>query len=547
MIDLIQEALQSNDPKVLSLALKLAQNPLYQFRPRPDRPERLDQQTSFFEDRFPGLACCLAGNGAGKSYVGAAKVASFLLNMPPPERNTPFWVASTTIDLSTSNCWGQNLSIFIPKDAIHDVVWYSATRQLPKAVILKPWKSGHNYVLEFKSYDQSRERLQAANIVGFWLDEQCPFDVLMEVWARTRKWDYPGSKLYTLTPVEPDQRLEQLYQEPPESWRFYRMNTRCNNTLDPSFVRQLEENEIKELVETRLTGAFALYEGAVYKSFSTRMHVVKPFEMPRSWLHVRGLDLGWDHPTACVWAARDLEGRYHVYREYLKSQTSVEDHVREINEGWDKAEVRGHTYADPAAAQTLHEFSMRGLDTAPANKDVLAGIATVQSLLRPDEQGKPKLYVCDNCPNLIGQIRSYVWDGKEQDKPKKENDDLADALRYLCHSHKLDQEMNWKPPVITKRPQPQPRLISHPARIDTTMSQYHGHITLGPGEHTYLVPLPTQPKDLELKAICDPVYHCGGLVDGTVTDLYVQIVHEGFWIHATVSGLVAKIEWCYEL
>ncbi len=347
-------------------------------------------------------------------------MAAFLTAAPPPEINTPFWVLSTTMDLATANCWGQNLRHWIAPEQIKDIVWF---------------------VIEFKSYDQSRERLQAANIIGAWFDEQAPFDVLMEVWARTRKWDYPGSKIYTLTPLEPDHRLEGIFREPPDSWRFYRMNTRCNLSLDKNFVKQILENELAELAETRLTGCFAKYEGSIYPNFSLTEHVIAPFEMPRQWLHIRGLDLGWSHATACVWAARDLEGRYYVYREYNAKQTSVEDHVRVINSGWEQVLVKGQTYADPAAAATLHEFSLRGLHTAQAQKDVYSGIATVQSLLRPGPDGKPRLYIFNTCPTLIQQLRSYVYDPKTG-KPRKETPsclyDLPDALRYLCHSHKLD-------------------------------------------------------------------------------------------------------------
>ena len=210
-------------------------------------------------------------------------------------------------------------------------------------------------------------------------------------------------------------------------------------------MRQIEQNEIEGLIETRLTGAFARYEGAIYPTFDTKTHVIEPFEIPRTWLHVRGLDLGFSHATACVWAVRDLEGRYYVYREYLKAKSSIEDHVREINEGWEQLLVRGHTYADPAAAQTLYEFTLRGLATVPANKDVKAGIATVQSLLRPAADGQPKLFVFKTCENLIREMRTYVWDAKKLDQPRKINDDLVDALRYLCHSHSLDSNVSFTP------------------------------------------------------------------------------------------------------
>ena len=447
----IADALKSNNPKALALALKLAKHPVYKFKPRPDQPHLLDQQASFFNDRFDGIACVVAGNGSGKTYTGSAKVASFLLTTPPPEKNSLFWVLSKTIDMAAGNCWAQNLSKFIPVDHIHDVVWYSKSKGHPKSIILKPNGNGNNFMIEFKSYDMDRQALQAANVAGYWLDEQAPFDIHMEVFARTRKWSFPGSKLYTLTPLEPDQKLEEIFQDPPPSWRFYRMNTRVAakaGHVTDTYVKQLEENEIAELAETRMSGQFAHYEGAVYKNFDVNLHVIKPIDLPKNWLRLRGLDLGWQHYTACIWAAKDLQGRYYVYHEYFENKTSVEDHVKAINDGWLDNPVRGNTYADPASAQVLHEFALRGLSTVPAQKDVLAGIATVQTLLRPGEDGKPMLLIFDTCRTLINQMRSYVYDPKTG-KPKKESAtylmDGADALRYLCHSHKIDSSIEYKP------------------------------------------------------------------------------------------------------
>ncbi len=438
MDSLIEQALASTDPAVLRLALQLAQHPLTLFKPRPDRPEQLDEQASFYADRFGGLACVLAGNGAGKSWTASARVARFVTETPPPEPNTLFWVVNKNMDQATSNCWGQNLGKFIRPDWVESIYWHNEKMGRPRAVKLKPHANGHNYLIEFKSYDQGREALQSANIAGFWCDEQCPFEILTEIWARTRKWDFAGSKFYTLTPLEPDPKLEEIFHERDKypSWKFYRFNTRLNDTLDPKYVRQITENELPELIETRLTGAFAVYEGQIYKTFSTKTHVVEPFPIPRTWKHVRGLDLGWSHATACVWLANDpAADRWYVYREYLKSKTSLEDHVAEINDDWLTKEVRGPTYADPAAAQELHEMSKRGLHTALAAKDVKKGIATVQSLLRPAEDGQPKLYIFNNCENLIREMRTYIWNPKKPDAPLKAGDDLVDALRYALFSH----------------------------------------------------------------------------------------------------------------
>lgn len=414
-------------------------SPAIEFTPRPDNPEQLDQQTSFWADRSDAIICCLAGNGAGKTLEGTARVARFLRETPPPERNTPFWIASQNMEMATSVCWGQNLSRFVPPSEIQDIVWYSAAKGLPRTVVLRPHRNGNNYLIEFKSYDQGRQALQGSNIIGFYCDEQCPFEVLTELLARTRKWR-TSFRQYTCTPLTPDPKLEEIYNERERypDWHFYRMNTRLNDAINSDFVRQIEANELAELVETRLTGCFAVYQGSIYKDLNLKTHVIEPFEIPRAWTIYRGIDLGWSHGTACVWVAKDLEGRHYVFKEYLKSQTSIEAHVAAINEGWDEFPIKGGTWIDSANAQVVAEMELRGLRAAPAVKEVKAGIGTIQSLLRPGPDGKPKLYIFRTCENLIRQLRTYVWDEKRLDEPKKETAtylmDVADALRYALHS-----------------------------------------------------------------------------------------------------------------
>ncbi len=57
------------------------------------------------------------------------------------------------------------------------------------------------------------------------------------------------------------------------------------------------------------------------------------------------------------------------------------------------------------------------------------------------EMGKGNLVVCKECPNLIREIESYVWDSKKSaqgdDEPIKKGDHAVDALRYVMATHKV--------------------------------------------------------------------------------------------------------------
>lgn len=432
----------TKDPYVISAIEKYLTHPLYSYQPRPDNLEPpIDEQTSFCDSEFDGLNCILAGNSSGKTYSTAWRVATFVLNTEPPEPMTPFWVCSKNMEEVCRNCWSQNLSTFLTEEYIQDVHWYSQKVGWPRAVVLKPNAKGNNFVIEFKSYDQGRKRFEGANIAGFWCDEQIPLTLLSEIITRCRKWNYPGSKFYSLTPLEPDPDLEAVYAEKKPSWKFFRFSTQ--RAIDAGHVRkeiiaQMVENTLDELIPTRMEGLFASFKGMVYKNF-TADHIIDPFEIPKTWQKFRGIDFGWDHETVCIWAARSPDGAFYMYKEYGADRSSIEDHVGVINQGWDYNDpTYCQTYADYSSAQERYEFAIRDLPTLPADKDIRSGIARIQSLFRSN-----RLFIFRDCEKLIKQMRLYVWDSNG--KPMKVNDDFCDACRYVLASDKSWWQLDVKP------------------------------------------------------------------------------------------------------
>lgn len=115
-------ALASKDPDLLVAAHKLATSPYYQFKPRADRPHALDEQSSFVNDQFPGIACIIGGNGSGKT-VAADKTARFVRTTPPPDKETRWWVVCQKLAMATGVCWAQHLEGFLPEAVV--TKWYN--------------------------------------------------------------------------------------------------------------------------------------------------------------------------------------------------------------------------------------------------------------------------------------------------------------------------------------------------------------------------------------------------------------------------------------
>ena len=89
---------------------------------------------------------------------------------------------------------------------------------------------------------------------------------------------------------------------------------------------------------------------------------------------------------------------------------------------------------DPSAASFVQELRSRGWVVKEADNEVLDGIRKTGALF-----AKHQLLVNrHNCPGLVGELQSYVWDDKAaekgEEKPVKQLDHGPDAIRYKVNA-----------------------------------------------------------------------------------------------------------------
>jgi len=456
------------------------------FVPRPDRPEMFDEQAGFCYNHDK-VSMLIGGNAAGTTSAAAFKTAQFVLNVqPPPRKDTPFWIGSNTYEQVEDVCWKEKLlgDGHIP---VGEIDWsrvkYSGGH-LSK-VPLKPWRPekggdpNKNWTLEFKSFEQGRQALQAKSIGGFWFSEQFPLDRFLETIRGCRDYFFPGSMFCEFTPIDPVLALwvEEIMDKMPEGWRFYRCNTECNRAnLAEGWFESFFAAVPDEMRDTRMTGALAGFEGVIYQGFNLSVHVIRgrldPDDIPTGVFHYRGVDWGAssEHPFTCCWGYRDGIGDWTIFDEYWSiDQTAITfDHAKEIADRsaywgwpgyWDDTAPKGgvwhphqsgnhcETYADPSRPGEINEFCLRGIPTMPAGNDVFKGIDCIRSMLKPRPNGLPRLRIHERCKHLIEEMRKYRWvRGKKPTQggvlnprspiptPLKRDDDLCDASRYMIFS-----------------------------------------------------------------------------------------------------------------
>lgn len=212
----------------------------------------------------------------------------------------------------------------------------------------------------------------------------------------------------------------------------------------PEYVRMLE-NLPEDKKKALLYGDWDAYDGRFFTEFSRRTHVVRPFKIPDHWQKYRAFDYGLDM-LACYWAAFDELGNCYVYKELCEPNLIIPRAAHKIIEMTTEEDDIICTFAPVdmwARSQTTgiykaEMFANNGLPLTPVKNGREDGWMNLLNWLHlvPDGTGelKPRLFIFENCKELIRCLPLLQHDDKKPDDVAKEPHDIThapDALRYL--------------------------------------------------------------------------------------------------------------------
>ena len=227
---------------------------------------------------------------------------------------------------------------------------------------------------------------------------------------------------------------------------YYQMHFHLDDNpfVDDNYKEQVR-NSLSGVYYKRLyLGEWTLAEGAIFDFFDRDIHVVSnPPRAADYW--VVGIDYGTNNAFAAVligvncglytqdkpmmWAEKEY---YWDCKErgYQKTSFELADDLKKWLEPYGVKSI----YLDPSAANFRLDLQRRGLHPVNANNEVIDGINKTISLVK-----EGRLFICEDCENLIREMESYVWHPKcvekGEDEPLKVNDHAVDALRYAVHTH----------------------------------------------------------------------------------------------------------------
>jgi hypothetical protein len=344
----------------------------------------------------------MGGNRSGKSESNIGfDLCSFALGVHPVRetpKNATIWAVANSWPLVGKLLYGEKIKDYLPALQIKRILWHNKSEEIPGEIQLN---NGNR--IEFKAGEQGRKAFEGRPIDAIYQDEQIKSDaegIFIEMQARLieRKGFFAGS----MTPIEPQPWLEQRVNEPPETDEIFYADLNDNRKSRDGYIDDREIDLMiaqwpEEVQETRIKGHFAAFLGAVYKSFNRKIHVIKPFDIPKSWVRYRVIDWGFNNPFACLWLARNKDRQWFVYREHYEAQRSLEYHTSIINK---YKEGYRCTWADHDS-QDRYEFKKLGIPT-------------------------------------IREISGYKWaEGTEKkdakDEPMPVNDHTCDCVRYAIY------------------------------------------------------------------------------------------------------------------
>ena len=263
--------------------------------------------------------------------------------------------------------------------------------------------------------------------------------------------------------------IERKYEdaEIPENYNFTQALVTDNKVLmeiQPEYKAELEALPPK-LRKAWLEGDWDIFEGMFFEEFADRpdhyedrkwTHVIKPFPIPSDWTIYRGLDWGYNKPSAVGWFAVSPDNVvYHFLELYTCTKTPneglkwtppqlfAEIHRIETEHPWLKGrKILG--IADPAIwdAETGESIA----DTAAKHQvffskgdhQRIPGWLQCHYRLHFDENGYPMFYVFNTCKHFIRTIPLLLYDEhKVEDVDTDGEDHIADMWRYVLMSRPI--------------------------------------------------------------------------------------------------------------
>jgi phage terminase large subunit-like protein len=319
----------------------------------------------------------------------------------------------------------------IPKSALLEIVVARGLGELVDIIKVQQVSGGVS-MISLKSYAQGRERFQGATIDFAWLDEEPDEDIFFEVLARTTVT--AGPLIMTFTPLKGMSSVVKRYlNETSPDRHVTKMTIDDAAHITPEMKERFIAQYPDYLRDVRLYGVPMVGEGRVFTIPEEKL-LVAPFERPKHWTRLGGIDFGFSHYAAfCeLWHDRDTDVVYLVRTLRIREATPHQ-HVEAVRQwglkwAWPH-DGRNQTLAG-AGVPLMRQYESAGLDMMPdaakfedGGNSVEAGIQMMIDRMRG---ARWKVFRGQN----DGWLEEYRMYHRKDGLLVKIDDDAISASRY---------------------------------------------------------------------------------------------------------------------
>lgn len=327
------------------------------------------------------------------------------------------------------------------------------------------WKTDTGFEFNIMTYEQDVKEFESATLGFVWEDEPAPELIHKANIARLRMG---GICLMTETPLNGSQWIFDKFADLPPEKLLEQKKAIVHADLEDACIKHggngfIEHERIVEMIsqyddddmQPRVFGKHAHLSGLVFKKYSEKIHIIKPFALTdRDWMVVHALD---PHPRvndAGLWVAFGRDRRIIIVDELWGAYETDELAIR--IKGIDKSYRRKGWLIDPSAfvvdkhtgrslAGDLHNLN---LFYDPGSKERSTAIRLIRDVLdyryiNGEWLKRPKLYIFDTCPRTIWELGHWQWEnwqGKTaankslKEKPMDKDDHMIESLGRILLS-----------------------------------------------------------------------------------------------------------------
>ena len=407
----------------------------------------------------------MAGNRLGKSLSAAHEVAFHLTGRYPAwwegrrfDHPVDAWAGGVTSistrDIIQDMLFGHHWSvmdhgILLPDDVIEAPVMAKGVTGLIDTIKIKHISGGVS-TLQFKSYEQGREKWQGVARDFIWLDEEPDEGIYTEALARV--FSKHGCMLATFTPLLGMSNIAMRFWEQgpydpadPEGKAVpedKRNPDRALVLMGINDVTHYTDEEKASIIasypayerEARANGIPSLGSGRVFHVAQESISIPVMPAIPRHWPRVAAIDIGWDHPTAVSWLAWDRDTDIvYLYDCYKESEMTIAEHASRIKKRGDWIPVawpHDALQADKQSGTSIADlYRAEGVNMMFERATMEDGSSSVEaSLMMMEKRMKEGTFkVAAHLTDWFDEFNLYH---RENGKIIKQKDDLISSTRY---------------------------------------------------------------------------------------------------------------------